>query len=137
MILYYNTLKVVKISKDWKVLFMMVDEQYDKALKSLLKNRDLGEWEKSLSNSSFLDYVSHYRDKDNNSVYHILLDKKLSYKEIPLMDSIIKLLIQFGVPTLILNNKEKLPSDMAKEISIYSYINLFKSEKNQYFQIPY
>lgn len=137
MILYYNTFKVVKISKDWKVLFMMVDEQYDKALKSLLKNRDLGEWEKSLNNSSFLDYVSHYRDKDNNSVYHILLDKKLSYKEIPFMDSIIKLLIQFGVPTLILNNKEKLPSDMAKEISIYSYINLFKSEKNQYFQIPY
>ena len=106
----------------------------EKRVKSLLKSLDINDWKSELSDEIFVVFLRKYVDKDFNNIYHLLLKQKLSNEQIYLVNSIVKLLIEKEIPVLCMNNKNQLPSDLAKEKSVFIE-NMLKEQINIEYQM--
>ena len=106
----------------------------EKRVKSLLKSLDINDWKSELSDEMFVVFLRKYVDKDFNNIYHLLLKQKLSNEQIYLVNSIVKLLIEKEIPVLCMNNKNQLPSDLAKEKSVFIE-NMLKEQINIEYQM--
>ena len=93
---------------------------FENTLKKLLKNKQLSNWQNSLEDADFVDFLKNYHDNHFNSVYHLLFKGKLSGDEVYQVNLIVELLISKDVPVFRMNDKNLLPDKMAIDQSVFA-----------------
>lgn len=100
-------------------------------LKTLLKNKNINEWESELKNEDFIQFLKEYRDDKGNCIYHLLFKFPKDKKDNLLFASELgQLLIDNHIPALVYNNDDKTPSQIANGKSIFA-VNLKQQEEKE------